>query len=157
MFKNIIHELSFAFRTKWWMWNCPGFELKRLAILRKKSVVLESTPSLHQESPTSPTWFAETWLTSPSFDTGVPRLSITWQCWTHFWLRSVSGQILRWRSGGDMASMLPTKSKKLESWSRSILRYKKSYTILGFNSCLVCHVESWIVMACSSHWLNSKE
>ena len=75
-----------------------------------------------------------------------------------FLLRSVSGQILRQRSGADMASMLPIKSKKLESWSRNILRYiEKSCTSLGFKSCLVCHVESINVMACCSHWLNSKE
>ena len=154
----MIHELSFAFRTKWWMWNCLGFELKQLAILMKKSVVLESMPSFNQEWPTSPTWFAETSSTSPSFVTGVPTLSLTSKCWTCFSLRSVSGQILRWRSGGDMASMLPIKNKKLESWSRNILRYiEKSCTSLGFRSCLVCHVESINIMACCSHWLNSKE
>lgn len=64
-----------ASRTKWWMWNCRGFGLKQLAMSRKKFVALELRPSSHQELQTSPIWFAETWSTSPSFDTGISQLS----------------------------------------------------------------------------------
>ena len=106
------------FRTKWWMWKCRVSKSKRPATLTKRSEASGWRRSSRQEWPTSPTWCAGTLSTSPSSATGGHFRPKTLD------LRGyISGQRLRRKSGGGMASMLQTRNRKLESWSKNILRY----------------------------------
>ena len=105
------------FRTKWWMWKCRVSKSKPPTTLTKRSEASGWRQSSRQEWPTSPTWCAGTLSTSPSSATGSHFRPKTSDLRFH-----ISGQRLRRKSGGGTASMLQIRNKKLEFWSKNILR-----------------------------------